>query len=376
MIYDAIVIGTGPAGSVAAFELARRGCRVMALEKRRHPRYKVCGGGISSRLDRLIGRGYHDTIEKTVSHLVMACKGEPSFEVSFDAPIAYMTMRNRFDSYLIERARHAGCEIREDEPTVEIQSLEDSVHIKTPRGEYRARTVIGADGAPSQVMKSIFPNHSTEFGVAVESETGSATGSPWSGDRVLIDIGSIRNGYAWIFPKSDHLSCGVATFHRGGQDIRSHFNQFSTSQSSLPPGDLQKPLGHLIPHFSGRIGSLAGPRAVLVGDAAGLLDPFLGEGIYYAIWSGRLAAEAVADFIKQGKPLTYYQESVQREILPELRIARRIARIVYNFPRFIYRAAVRRPGWLLGYGKVLQGQTDYQALWKRGLNPRRWFSQI
>lgn len=376
MLYDAIVIGTGPAGSVAAFELARRGCRVLALEKKRHPRYKVCGGGISSRLDGLIGRGYHRIIEKTVTRLVMACAGEPSLDVSFDAPIAYMTMRDRLDAYLMDRAGRAGCEIREDEPAVEVQSQEDSVRIKTPRGEYRARTIIGADGAPSQVLKSMFPNCSTAFGVAVESETESLSGSSWPADRVLIDIGPVRNGYAWIFPKSNHLSCGVASFHRGGQNIRLHYNQFSKNQSCLPPVDLQKPMGHLIPHFSGKAGPLAGPRVVLVGDAAGLVDPFLGEGIYYSIWSGVLAAEAVADFIKQGKPLIYYQESVHREILPELRIANRIARIVYNFPRFVFRAAARQPGWLLGYGKLLQGQTNYRGLWKRGLDPRRWFSQI
>jgi geranylgeranyl reductase family protein len=372
MIYDTIVVGTGPAGSVAAFELARRGCRVLALEKKRHPRYKVCGGGLSVRLDNLIGRGYHAVVEKSVTRLIMACQGQPSFEVAFDAPIAYMTMRDRFDAYLMDQARHAGCEIREDEPAVEIQSLNDSIRVRTPRGDYFARTIIGADGVPSRVAKSFFPKYPITCGVALESETAAAYGHAWSDDGILIDIGFIHHGYAWIFPKADHLSCGLATFHRDRQDLRAHFGQFTQEHPALPPRQAQRTIGHLIPRFSPKAGSLVHHRAVLVGDAAGLMDPFLGEGIYYGIRSGQLAAEAVSDFLKEEKPLTFYETSVRREIHPELQAASRIAWIVYHFPRLVFQLTSRRPEWLLGYGKIFQGPLGYQDFWKRALDPRRW----
>lgn len=376
MIYDAIVVGAGPAGSVAAFELARRGCRVLAMEKKRHPRYKVCGGGLSVRLDNLIGRGYHAVAEKAVTRLVMAYRGEPSFEVSFDAPIAYMTMRDRFDAYLMNQARHAGCEVREEEPAVDIRSLDDSIRVRTPRGEYHARTIIGADGLPSLVAKRLFPENPTAHGVALESETSPASGRSWSGDSLLIDIGSVQDGYAWIFPKADHLSCGLVTFRRDRQDLRARYSQFSQEHPALPPAQTQRTIGHLIPRFSSKAASLVHPRAVLVGDAAGLMDPFLGEGIYYAIWSGQLAAKAVADFLKEGKPLTSYESSVRREIHPELQAASRIAWIVHHFPRFVFRATARQPGWLVAYGKIFQGRENYQGFWKRALDPRRWLKAI
>jgi geranylgeranyl reductase family protein len=372
MIYDAIVVGTGPAGSTAALELARRGFRVLALEKKRHPRYKVCGGGLSVRLDKLIGGGYHAVVEKSVTRLVMACQGEPSFEILFDEPIAHMVMRDRFDAYLLDQARRAGCEIREEEPAEEIRSLDDSVRVRTARGNYQARAIIGADGLPSLVAKTLFPMTSISPGVAIETETAPGSGRSGSDNRVLIDIGPVRHGYGWIFPKSDHLSSGLATFNRDHQDLRTLYRQFSNHHAALPPVENQNPLGHLIPHFSSKAGPLAARRSLLVGDAAGLMDPFLGEGIYYAIWSGQLAAAAVSDFLKEGKPLTSYDQSVRREIHPELRAAGRIAWIVYRFPRLVFRAASRQPRFLAAYGKVLQGRINYQSLWRRGLDPRRW----
>jgi len=373
MIYDTIIIGTGPAGSAAALELARRGCRVLALEKKRHPRYKVCGGGLSVRLDNLLGRHYHTVIEKTVTRMTITCGGAASFEVSFDAPLAYMSMRSRLDAHLIRQAQTAGCDLREDEAATGFETLRNSVVVRTPLGEYEALTVIGADGAPSRVAKTLFPMNALPFGIALEGEAAASAGGSWSDDGLLIDVGIIRGGYAWIFPKSEHLSSGVATFRRERQDLRLLYGQWVQGQPRLPSPDRQQIVGHLIPRFSPKAGSLAGNRALLIGDAAGLVDPLLGEGIYYGVWSGRLAADAVAGFLKGKTPLARYEERVRNEIHPELRVASRIAGVVYRLPRFFFNLTARHPEWLKGYGKVLQGRLTYQDLWRRGLDPRRWF---
>jgi geranylgeranyl reductase family protein len=373
MIYDAIIVGTGPAGATAAYELSRRGFRVMALEKKRHPRYKVCGGGLSVRVDHLLGEEYHAVLEQRIARLVMGYRDEPPFEVPFDAPFAYMMMRDRFDAYLSDRARRAGCEIREDEPAVGFEMEDGTVTVKTVRAEYRARTLIGADGVPSLVAKRLFPSGSPAYAVALEGETPPATGRRWSGDSALIDVGAVRWGYAWIFPKGDHLSSGAATFDRGDQDIRRIYARFSEEHPVLPPIVGQSVAGHLLPRFTRRSWPLVHRQALLVGDAAGLVDPFLGEGIYYAIRSGLLAAEAVSGFIKEGRPLSSYEQSVQTEIHPELLAASKIARVVYRFPSMVYRWSSRRPGWLVACGRVLQGRLSYQELWRRCTDLRGWF---
>lgn len=373
MIYDAIVVGTGPAGSTAAYELSRRGFRVLAIEKRRHPRYKVCGGGLSTRVDRLLGQGYHTVLEQKINRLVMAYSGESSFEVPFETPIAYMMMRDRFDAYLMDRGRQAGCEVREDEPAIGMRSQDGILEVKTNRGEYQARTLIGADGAPSFVAKSLFSKNSLSCAVGLESEVPSMQGRSWSADSVLIDIGAIHWGYAWVFPKGDHLSCGAGTFHRGRQDIRKVYTEFTEGQPALPPAESQQTMGHLIPHFSKKAGPLVHHRALLVGDAAGLVDPFLGEGIYYAIRSGQMAAEAVARFLEEERPLSSYEEAVRSEIYPELFAALKIARVVYHVPHLIFRLSSRHPGWLIGCGRVLQGRLSYQDLWRRCTDLRRRF---
>jgi len=281
-------------------------------------------------------------------------------------------MRDRFDAYLMDRARQAGCEIREDEPAIGVGAQNGVMEVKTPLGEYQARTLIGADGVPSLVAKGLFSPNVRSCAVGLESEVPSMQGHSWSPESVLIDIGAIRWGYAWVFPKGDHLSCGAGTFYRGRQDIRKVYTEFTEGQPALPPVEDQQTMGHLITHFSKKIGPMVNNRTLLVGDAAGLVDPFLGEGIYYAIRSGQMAAEAVAGFLKEERPLSSYEDAVRSEIYPELSAALKIARVVYHFPHLIFRLSSRRPGWLIGYGRVLQGQLSYQDLWRRCTDLRRW----
>jgi geranylgeranyl reductase family protein len=375
MIYDAIVIGTGPAGSTAAYELSRRGYTVLALEKKRHPRYKVCGGGLSVRLDRILGSDYHGVLEQRIDRLILSEGGGRTFEVAFDAPITYMMMRDRFDAYLLDRARKTGSEVREDEPAIHLVRHNGTTVVRTARGEYLGRTVIGADGVPSLVSKDLFPKTQSTYAVGLEAEIPPSKGRPFDSNGVLIDIGAVQFGYGWIFPKTDHLSLGVATFHRIGQDIRRLYSGFVDNHLKGPGDGNHRVIGHLIPYFPTHSRRLVYQQACLVGDAAGLVDPFLGEGIYYAIRSGQLAAEAIEGFFKDGRPLSNYQDRVRRELYPEFFAASRIAWAAYRFPRLFFSLAHRYREAVVECGKILQGRSSYQILWRKCTDLRRWFSR-
>jgi geranylgeranyl reductase family protein len=207
--YDVIIVGMGPAGAVAAAALCREGLTVLGFDKDAHPRYKVCGGGLSARIDRLLEPGFKSVVEQTVNGVQFVYRGQDPLLIESSQPIAYMVMRDRFDHYLVQQAIHAGAELRTGEGVVEITQNSDRVGVVTQEGRYQSRMVIGADGANSLVARQLFPNRSLYRAPALESEVrlGNSRHYP-SASTILVDVGAARQGYGWIFPKENGLSVG------------------------------------------------------------------------------------------------------------------------------------------------------------------------
>ena len=116
-VYDTLVVGMGPAGATAAYQLSRAGLSVLGLDKATHPRYKVCGGGLSARIDRILEDDYKSVVEHTIYGIQFSYRGADPFFLDSSSPIAYMVMRDRFDHFLVEKARRVGTEVHEDEPS-------------------------------------------------------------------------------------------------------------------------------------------------------------------------------------------------------------------------------------------------------------------
>ena len=372
-VYDTLVVGMGPAGATAAYQLSRAGLSVLGLDKATHPRYKVCGGGLSARIDRILEDDYKSVVEHTIYGIQFSYRGTDPFFLDSSSPIAYMVMRDRFDHFLLEKARRVGTEVHEDEPVTSCRQLPDGIEVTTDRGRYLAKVLIGADGANSLVAQQLFPGRRSRRMAALESEIpiGTIPHYPGTG-RALIDIGATPAGYAWIFPKQEGLSIGVGDLRGGLASPKKIFDRFVRDEKGLAPWNVPQPVGHPLPVFSEHSetnresGGLVSGRALLVGDAGHLVDPLFGEGIYYAIRSGQLAAESILNQVNDRRcSLADYDVVVRREIYEEFRVAARMASILYSYPRFCHRLMPRYEHIVRLYYDVLRGCETYQTFYAR-----------
>ena len=369
-IYDVAIVGMGPAGASAAAALSRGGLTVLGFDKDRHPRYKVCGGGLSARVARLLDPEFHSVVEHTVNGVQFVYRGQDPIVIESSRPIAYMVMRDRFDHYLLQQAVRAGTEIRNGEAVVAARQESDVVEIATEHRRYRAKMLIGADGANSLVARQLFPGRSLHRAPALESEVPIGAGRHYPGpSTILVDVGAARRGYGWIFPKQHCLSVGVGEFRRKSTSLRKTFERFVQSEPVLTTQPVPRPMGHPIPAFSksengearsnGALSSFVSGRALLVGDAGHLVDPLFGEGIYYAVQSGQMAAQAILLHPDDHRrSMAAYEAALNREVIPDFEVTGRIAGVLYAFPRLGFKLLRRYKDVVQSYYGVLQGHTS------------------
>ncbi len=363
MAYDVIVVGLGPGGSSTARDLAARGVRVLGLDRARFPRHKPCGGCLSLKIEGVLDPDFKSLIEREIYGVTFRFKDGKTIYYRDRTPAAYMITRSRLDTYLLEKARQAGAEIREGEKAKAVVSNGKIAEVITDQGRYQARIVVGADGANSVVARSAGLPHRGWKAVLIEGEVSipsEALGTLT--DEVIMEFGTIPFGYGWIFPKADHLSIGVGGLQRKIGNPKPYYQEFLHRHRILEEIRAERRYGHTLPVYSRRRPVSRG-NILLVGDAAGLVDPFIGEGIYYAIRSGQAAAEVILDALSDTSvDLSRYDLLIDQKICCEFREARRLALFVYYFPDIFSRLASRGPDLLREYFEVIRGKQTYICL--------------
>jgi geranylgeranyl reductase family protein len=389
MRYDVLIVGGGPAGSTAAINLAGAGLRVAILDRARFPRLKPCGGGISCRvytrfpyLEEVVRRVPANLVNRVV--LESPCGNVVDFEA--DGPLYAMIRRLEFDNALLDHCKKSGIEVREGITVARVAATDDDVRLTSTSGEeYTADMVIGADGVNSTVaVHTRLRGPWTPTQVAVDgTEESPLTDVSARPDTLYVYFGMGGGyGYGYVFPKASHVNFGTGYLldyvkkNVAEKPYEHHTRFFATLKArGVLQGESQSQNFHFYPlPFSGPLKKVSSDRVLLAGDAAGFVNGFTAEGIYYAMVSGehagRAALAALLSKDTSAEFLRRHDAACEAELGKELRQSVSLQKRFYPNPGLIdmvIRFAGRDRGLRSLITRFGIGQLSYEELKRRAL---------
>jgi len=367
---------------MAAFECASAGMRVCLLERHTLPRHKTCGGGMPMVMrDHLRDLAPEAFVESDVRFMRHTWKfGEPVLgdlnPAGSGEPISlWMVQRSVFDHALANRAARAGAEVLAGIHIREIEVTQSGIEVRgravnsetpfTATADY----VIGADGANGVTAKAAGLRPNRILAIALEVEHPYR----WDDNRhpdlrqevCHLEYGAVNRGYAWVFPKADHLNVGAGVFRprreggRGDESVRPLLQEticrYMDSLNVPFDRDKLRYYAHPLPLWNGKEPlHAAGGRILLAGDAAGLINTFFGDGILHAVKSGEIAGRTAA-----AGTTSEYTDQIHAEFAANFDAALKLAKFFYQWPGLCYRHGVRREQATRRAARLLCGETMF-----------------
>lgn len=365
--YDVVIVGAGPSGSTLARKLALQNISVLLIDKATFPRYKVCGGGLTLRAAKQLDIDVRSVIRGEITAMELCTAGTLRRTFKPSSPMIYMVMRDEFDMLLLQAALDAGAQFRPGTKLLKLESEKNGFRVHTDAGDFHGRYLVGADGVNSIVAQQLNLMTRKEKTLALEYEVivNEATLARYHG-TVAIDYGYLNGGYAWVFPKRDHLSVGLGLGTRDGKFLQEKLKAYMEREQIV--GEAVSEKGYFL-SVGGSDPVIIKGRAALIGDAAGLVDPMMGEGIYYALRSANLLAEALVASLREApddpQPFVAYQNRVDREILREMRLFKRAAKSFHASPKLFHRVFVLRPQLVEQAFRVVAGEITFNDYYNR-----------
>ncbi len=386
---DVIVAGAGPAGATAALRLARAGVRVLMVERYALPRQKPCGGGISTRVFTRfpwLSESLPRIATHPVSSLYLEGPSGRAFRMQSPGPAVLLIRRIEFDHLLASLAVEAGAELLAPAAVAQARQDADGVTLRTRDGvELRARMVIAADGVNSVIARRLGMNPgwpAAKLALDMMEETPVAALRAAEPDTLSVFYGyGGAHGYAYIFPKRQHVNVGIgyvlpyfkAQVDLTPYDLQQRFVRDLRARG-LMDGESQR--GHFTPFLipiGGPLRNTADRRVLLAGDAGGFVNGFSAEGIYYAMVTGDLAAEAIlsarrASELSPARAGRAYVRAWRREIGGELRDSVLIQKYLFHSPTRMDRVvhgARTRPAFSEILVDYASGRLSYRAARRR-----------
>jgi flavin-dependent dehydrogenase len=362
---DVLIVGSGPAGSALALHLAALAPdvahRTLLVEKRRHPRHKVCAGGL---IPHTLACLRELEVPLTVPHALIqrATARIPRRDVQYgDRDLCAVVRRSEFDALLASRVKERGVALVEAEKVVDIRREAGTTRVFTEGREIRPRIVVGADGSGSVVRRRLFEPGTEAIGRAVMCDLPADALGAVDGERYVFDFRAVPRGlkgYVWEFPcwigGKLHVNLGAYALDRGGAVSLPELVRERARELGIAPTRLEAfPIRWYEPKPP-----VASRGALLVGDAAGC-DPLMGEGISYAFEYGRLAAETIVTALRRRDvDLSGYSRSVSASWFGrKLRRLKMVSRLFYG------------PGSALGFAVAARSSRlqDVGIRWYNGV---------
>ncbi|MBV8436741.1 MAG: geranylgeranyl reductase family protein [Silvibacterium sp.] len=295
--WDAIIVGAGPAGCAAAYDLAVHGREVLLLDKSDFPRQKACAGGLTVKTVKALRYSIEPVVRQRIAQIRVERDAGRAAILCRRSAFCFMTVRQEFDYFCVRQTIAAGAQFRRISAITTITQEASGVTLWVDGELLRTRFLVGTDGVHSRV-RQLTGMGSGWFWRAFALEATVPLPDASSQDLVF-DFAPVRGGYGWVFPKGNHLNIGLYSCAAGERIDRARLSAYIRSRSG--DVDAEDMIGQYAGFGAAQHNYLSG-RIFLAGDAGGFVDPLTGEGIYFAIVSGQAAAAAIERDLEDGIP--------------------------------------------------------------------------